>query len=152
MSETMRVIKFTVDGKAQSWLRTGGRGAQRFTPTAMKDYANLCRILFNQAKPRGWLPWEGPVYLKVRAYFPIPKSWPRWKRERAATFEPPAMVSNDWDNLGKLPSDALEHLAYGNDRQVTTGHVDKVYSLHPRVSIKLEFLSDVLAKRFVGCF
>jgi len=50
-------------------------------------------------------------------------------------------VKPDWDNLGKIASDALEGLAYKRDGQIATGIVHKRYSNQPRLEIEIEGMS-----------
>ena len=47
----------------------------------------------------------------------------------------------DWDNLGKLISDALEKVAYENDRQIWEGHVVRSIGT-PRTEVRLRILPE----------
>ena len=44
-------------------------------------------------------------------------------------------VKPDWDNLGKLVSDALNGIAYGDDKSVVEARVMKFYSELPRTEV-----------------
>ncbi len=66
---------------------------------------------YRQAAP-GVPVHDGPVSVEVRAYFAMPASWPKWKRElgeREHTSKP------DSDNVSKLVLDALNHVAWRDD-------------------------------------
>lgn len=48
----------------------------------------------------------------------------------------------DWDNLGKLIADALNGIAYYDDRQITYGSVEILQSDEPGVSLTLVELKN----------
>ena len=43
----------------------------------------------------------------------------------------------DWDNIGKIVSDALNGIAYRDDSQVVDSRVRKIYSNEPRTVIRI---------------
>ena len=47
-------------------------------------------------------------------------------------------VKPDWDNIGKIISDALNGIAYKDDAQVVSCTVEKRYSNTPCVEVWLE--------------
>jgi Holliday junction resolvase RusA-like endonuclease len=55
----------------------------------------------------------------------------------------PNLVHRDWDNLGKIASDALNHLAYADDSQVVDARVLKYLDAQqPRLVIELWPIAD----------
>lgn len=104
------------------FVRATGR---TFTPsrTIKAELAIRHRV---QEEYRGVL-IEGPVELHVTAWLLKPKSKPR-KRPCWPTSKP------DWDNQGKLVSDALNGVLWRDDSQVVRCVVQKVYcdSANPR--------------------
>ena len=44
----------------------------------------------------------------------------------------------DWDNYGKLLTDALEKFVYANDSQITTALIKKRFGSPPRIELTLE--------------
>ena len=46
-------------------------------------------------------------------------------------------VKPDWDNIGKIYSDALNNIIYPDDKQIVTGITHKLYSETPRVVIDI---------------
>ena len=44
----------------------------------------------------------------------------------------------DWDNVGKIVTDALNGVAYDDDSQIVSASVEKYYSEEPRTEIKIE--------------
>jgi Holliday junction resolvase RusA-like endonuclease len=52
--------------------------------------------------------------------------------------ETPMISKPDWDNTGKLLSDALNKIGYYDDSAIYDSHVMKWYSRKPRLEITLE--------------
>lgn len=52
----------------------------------------------------------------------------------------------DWDNFGKTYSDMIQDILILNDNLITTGIVEKYYSIKPRVEICLKYQSDYDSK------
>jgi len=44
----------------------------------------------------------------------------------------------DWDNYGKLLTDALEKFVYANDSQITTALIKKRFGSPPRIELEIE--------------
>jgi len=86
-------------------------------------------------------PFEGSVAAIVTAFFPVPKSWLKWKQAVALAGDYPAVDrAEDADNIAKLYLDALNGFAYIDDRQVCDLISHKRYTDGtPRVEIELVF-------------
>lgn len=88
-----------------------------FTPpqtiNAEKQIRMYARLQYKQP------PVDGPVKLLVQAFFLKPKSAPKDRLY--------PIVTPDWDNLGKLVSDALNKLIYLDDKQIISATVEKHY-------------------------
>lgn len=136
------MISFIIPGKPCAWQRArlskGGR--HHFTDTITRTVKNAVGWHFKKAFP-GHTLWIGPVRLLVTAYFPIAKSTSQKKRCEMHSDKVWYPHKSDWDNIGKLPSDALNGVAYIDDCQVVDGRVLKYYSPRPRIEIELEELS-----------
>lgn len=104
------LLRFVIDGRPARWQRTGGKGRARYTEADMrrakKHVATCARAAMRAMGLRKAL--EGPLVMVIDTYRP---------RKRDAT--------PDWDNLGKLVSDALNKVAYRDDAQVVSGTVNK---------------------------
>ena len=77
-----------------------------------------------------------PLKLEATFYRVKPKSTP--KRVTLPTSRP------DWDNYGKLLTDALEKFVYANDSQITTALIKKRFGSPPRIELTIEVDVDVL--------
>ncbi len=138
------IIDFTVPGEPKAWQRrVQTKSGNVFMPTAVQAFKALVQIAFAEAKPKAWIPWAGPVEMATSHYFPIPNSWAKWKQEFARSGQMLSMDRKDWDNLGKIISDALNNHAYNDDRQVAHGNVLKTYDkAEPRVRIVMAFYPE----------
>ena len=117
-------IVFSVDqvvGKARPRVLKSGHS---FTPdktvnaerAAKEAYRNASVARYGRVLKAN--PHE-PVHLTIYTYRPLPKSRPKSLQSEPDTYKA------DWDNLGKLISDALTGCAYVDDAQVTRAVVDK---------------------------
>ena len=104
------------------FVRATGR---TYTPTKTVRAEN--RIQEQVAREYKSAPCEGPLMLVVTAFLPKPKSKPK-NKHCWPTSKP------DWDNLGKLVSDALNGIVYRDDSQITWASVQKCYCTlsHPK--------------------
>jgi Holliday junction resolvase RusA-like endonuclease len=81
---------------------------------------------------------EGPVRLTVRAFLPIPGSWSRRRKTSAVEGILRPTTKPDLDNIVKMVSDALNHIAFNDDSQIVESHVEKWYSTEPRTEVTIE--------------
>jgi Holliday junction resolvase RusA-like endonuclease len=107
-----------------------------YTPEQTINYETLVRQLYIQQNFARQL--EGQLKLKVNAYFAIPKSAPKKAREAMILGILRPVKKPDWDNVGKIISDALNKLAYHDDSQIVSASVEKWYSENPRIEVELE--------------
>ena len=115
-----------------------GRGFA-YTPKETVYYENLVKQLFRAAFP-DWEPVDEAVAMEFTAILPIPKSTPAWARRLMVDGKIRPTKTPDWDNLGKIISDALNEILYRDDRQVVDGHVKKFYGEVPGMSVSIEVL------------
>jgi len=123
--------------------RLPGGGLQPYADPETVRWEKVVQVAFGQAIPEGFELWIGPVRLEVYAYWPVPKSWPRWKREAALAGKLPHTGRGDADNVLKLVADALQGMAYQNDHQVFDMRAVKLYSDQPRLGVWVEFREEM---------
>lgn len=84
--------------------------------------------------------------LRMTAYLPIPESWSAKRRAMAARGETLPIVRPDFDNIAKLV-DALAHIVWRDDAQVTDAHILKRYAAEPRLEIEVSLarIPDLLS-------
>lgn len=103
------------------------------------------RAAFRRAYPRH-AAHEGPVEISVVAsYVPAP-SWAKWKRAAAIAGMWRCVVKPDWDNVGKLVTDALNKVAYVDDSQVFDARVFKQYDDSARLLVRIRLFDQPTRK------
>ena len=132
----MAVYTFTVPGKPFGKQRPRvTRTGHAFTPETTVSYENLVRMTFVKKNPEV-IPADSPVRIEITAQFPVPASWS--KKKRAAALAGKIFQGKpDWDNIGKIITDAMNNIAYKDDAQVHRAVVDKRYSEAVGVSVEL---------------
>ena len=70
-----------------------------------------------------------PIRLEATFFRMKPRSIP--KRVLLPVTKP------DWDNMGKLLGDALEHFVYYSDSQITTAIIQKRFGSPPRIELEM---------------
>jgi Holliday junction resolvase RusA-like endonuclease len=109
-------MRFTVPGPPQTWKRTNTFKGRRITDKAMKAYQNRIR---GYASVSGVRRMDGPLSIRVDVYL--------------------ARMAGDWDNYGKNVCDALNGIAYDDDRQIVDGRVVKHRDpANPRLEVTIE--------------
>ena len=130
------MIKLIIPGQpcAKGRPRLGKYGT--YTPEKTVNYETLVKQLYIMQNHRKQL--EGALQMRVIAYMPIIKSTSKKNAElmRMGNIRP--TKKPDWDNIGKIISDALNGLAYHDDSQIVTATVEKWYSDNPRVEVEIQ--------------
>jgi Holliday junction resolvase RusA-like endonuclease len=107
--------------KPVAWQRAGRNGRVYYTKAKTAAAEEAIRIAAKAQGVHERLP--GPLHVIVRAFVPRPKD-----HTRAQKLIPWVSVKPDWDNYGKLVSDALNGVAWVDDGQVACCTVEKLYA------------------------
>jgi Holliday junction resolvase RusA-like endonuclease len=103
------------------------RQGRAYTPAKTVAYETLIAKAAQEAMGASE-PLETPVAVFVYISMPIPKSYPKKRREACLDgFERP-LKTPDCDNVAKAFLDAMNGIVYKDDCQVVSLHVTKVYS------------------------
>lgn len=105
-----------------------------FTPEATRSYEASLRHAAAAAMV-GRAPLSGAVEVHVEAHFPVPASWSQKKRAAALRGEIRPTKKPDLDNILKSAGDALNQVVWGDDAQITSAAIGKVYGLQPKLVI-----------------
>jgi Holliday junction resolvase RusA-like endonuclease len=126
------LVAFNVPAPPVPFARAGSNGKRRFTPAKQANFMATVR-LFGQRAMAGRALMEGPLHMTVEAYYTVPASWSKAKREGAYWRDSGA----DADNISKSVLDALQGVCYKNDAQIAELTVRKIYgpSAFVRVTI-----------------
>lgn len=74
----------------------------------------------------------------IRAYFEIPKSVSKKKKQQMLENEISPIIKPDTDNIAKSILDSLNGIAYLDDKQVIRLTVEKWYAEVPSVSVEIK--------------
>lgn len=133
-------IEFTVPGspvgKARPKFFRRGNYVGTYTPEKSASFEGLVRLYFGQHYTGA--PIEGPISIRMTAYFPIPKSWPKRRINEAMIRCLPVEKKPDIDNILKSVLDGLNGVAFKDDSQVFSVYCDKFYSEKPRTQVAIE--------------
>lgn len=131
-------VRFTVPGKPMAKQRPRIYNGHGVTPAQTVNYEVLVRQMYSSKYAGKML--EGPLLIRVEAYFQIAKSrsGAQAQRMRDGGIRPTSRP--DWDNIGKIVSDALNGIAYHDDSQIVEAMVEKWYSSNPRVEVLIKEL------------
>lgn len=88
-------------------------------------------------------PFDGPLTVFVEAFVPIPESWSLKKKAAARAGDISPTGKPDWDNFGKIASDALNKIVWADDSQIIMGQVLKQYSDFPRLRVSVWNWNDI---------
>lgn len=107
------------------------------TPEGTKQYEDLVRWSFiAQGGKYGGA--KTPYRVEIAARYEIPNSWSKKKRQAALDGEVRPQVKPDCDNLIKVILDALNGVAYADDKQVVFVSCRKRYAAEGSVLVKIE--------------
>lgn len=133
-------MKLTIQGKVQAKQRVRLGRYSRYTPEQTKNYENWVKLSFINQYPN-FKPLENELVVSIKAYFEIPKSVSKKKREQMLKGSIRPTIKPDLDNIAKSILDALNKLAYVDDKQIVFLEVEKFYDESPRVELMVEELS-----------
>lgn len=80
----------------------------------------------------------------ITAYYGIPKSTSKKKYELMMNGDVLPRKKPDLDNVAKIIMDALNGLAYEDDKDIVELQITKEYSDEPRVVIEIQQLFEVV--------
>lgn len=119
-------------GKQRARTLKSGRS---YTPEQTVNYETLVKICY--VDQGGENLGSEMVWLEVSAFYPIPKSTSKKKKEMMEAGEIRPTIKPDLDNCIKIISDSLNGIAYKDDSQIVAVVADKYYSDTPRVEIRI---------------
>jgi Holliday junction resolvase RusA-like endonuclease len=120
-----KCFNFTIPGKPMGQPRVRfarmGKFVRTYDPAEATSYK---ATIIHLAKAAGVTQIVGPVRMFITAIMPRPKRLCRKSDKDSQLW---AECKPDWDNIGKIVSDALNGVAYADDAQIVSGTVEKVY-------------------------
>ena len=139
-------VKFIVPGDPKGIGRhCTTKSGHTYTPEQTTNYENLVKVMYYQHCRNFKFDNDAQLDVRIVAYFPIPKSKSKKMQEAMRTHKVRPIVKCDWDNIGKIICDALNGIAYHDDKQVVDAQVRKFYSDQPRVIVTIQEAQEVIA-------
>lgn len=112
-----------------------------YQPSAFEDHTNFIRLLDTNQLGELHTFIQTPCKIEYNAYFETPSSFSITDKFLAELGLHEYAYTPDWDNIGKKYSDYYNNKIWLDDALVTSGTVNKLYSILPRVEIKLRYLN-----------
>lgn len=132
----MKKIEFTIPGppKGKDRPQLNRQTGTVYTPQPTRVYERQVQAAYS-ATTDYLADKEQPIAIDVIAFFEIPASDSRKKRERKALGFLQPLKKPDADNILKIVMDGLNGLAYVDDKQVVDARCRKRFSGEPRVEV-----------------
>lgn len=121
-----------------------GGGGRPYTPKNTADAEEAIRRAWRQQVGHRWMSHEGEVHVMILIERPLSKSNPKYWAGRADLMTP------DLDNTAKLCCDALNGVAYADDRQVTQLHVIRIprvpFRRQCRIHVRIDYYEETYSQ------
>jgi len=129
------VIELVVPGEPMGKQRPRLSKFGTYTPTKTVNYETFVKEMYVINR----LPMlNGYIAANITAFYKIPKSTSNKKKEQMLNNLILPDKKPDVDNIAKIICDALNGLAYEDDKQIVSLKVNKFYGTEPRVIVQLE--------------
>ena len=128
---------FNIPGKIQAKQRPRFNGRYVYTPDRTTNYENWVKACYLKKYNNEKL-LETSLEVYIRAYFEIPKSVSKKKKQQMLENEISPTIKPDTDNIAKSILDSLNGIAYLDDKQVIRLTVEKWYAEIPSVSVEIK--------------
>ena len=115
--------------------RLAGRGAV-YTPTKTKAYENFVKGCYIE-QCDAYCFAEVPIVMEVEAYMPVPTKFRKAEKLDALAGKLKPCEKPDVDNILKAILDALNELAYADDRFIYKLSIVREYSENPRTVVRI---------------
>ena len=124
-------------GKGRHRVQVVGKGKiHTYTPDKTANYENLVKIMY--LKQGNGERLQGAIKATIAAYYAIPQSWTKKKKEQACKGLIYPQKKPDMDNIAKIILDSLNGIAYEDDKQVVELHLYKQFAEQGKVYVTLE--------------
>lgn len=133
-------IEFTVAGdpvgQGRPRFARQGKFVHTYDPPKSREYKAKVAQSFQQAYMGK--PLTKPVKITIRAVFGVPKSYSKARTKACLEGLEWPTKKPDADNIEKGVYDALNGLAYEDDKQIVQTSVCKVYGAEAKVVVSIE--------------
>ena len=126
-------------GKGRPRFSRAGGFVKVITPEKTRSYEELIRGYAIRAGVKRFEAGHKAA-VKIKAFREIPGSWP--KRESEAAIMTACDAGPDADNIAKAVLDALNNVAWADDRQVVGLMIAKFWDTVPRLEIEISEMEE----------
>ena len=155
-----KVVRFEVPGRPSpkerhrtvAFAGADGRVHMRsYTPRTTEIFENRVGMCFIAAARDidtgdGGFPFSGNVAIEIRAFFTVPKSYSKKRRQECAGETRYYSHKPDSDNIVKAVLDGLNHVAYKDDSSVVSVRATKLYGNRDRTEVTITECGDDSAR------
>lgn len=128
-------------GKQRPKFSNHGGFAKATTPPETVNYENLVKLVYMEKYNEIMFDEDEPIKIVINAYKTPPSSGTsKKKRLMMLNGDIRPTKKPDWDNIAKIIGDALNKIAYPDDKQIVEATIRKFYAETPRVEIEIESL------------
>lgn len=135
---------FIVDGEPTGKQRPKAANVagyiQIYTPAKTRNYEAYIKLCYKRDCPDIYFA-DGALRVDIKVFVQMPKSFSNKKRLRAISGEFRPTVKPDFDNIIKTLCDALNGIAFKDDKQIVEATYSKYYAEIPRVEMSIENIS-----------
>lgn len=132
-------VKFTVLGEPRGKQRPRvTRKGNTYTPAETVQYENLVRMEYRRQCGDYRFPDDAALDMRIMAYYAIPKSASKKKRQEMLEHRIRPLKKVDCDNAAKIVADSLNMIAYRDDVQIVDCQIRKFYSSEPRIVVTIQ--------------
>lgn len=111
------------------------KSGHAYTPAKTRNYEDYVRWSYIQQVRNTDMITDKPVGVSMVFRFAVPKSYGKKTLEELKKHKMARPVKPDIDNLAKSVLDALNGLAYQDDKLITHLEVSKIYSENPGTTV-----------------
>ena len=117
--------------------KDGKAGVKMITRKQTQSYEATVKAEYHYQTGGAYFPEETPLHILIDCFMPAPSSVSKKKMAAMLAHILRPMKTPDWDNVGKIICDALNQVAYKDDKAIVDGRVRKFYSKRPRVIVTI---------------
>lgn len=122
-------------GKGRPKFTTVNGWPRAYTPKTTIDYENSVKASFLSNHRKVFT--DEPIMIQIDAFLSIPKNWSKKKRAQAIENNIFPTKKPDIDNIQKIILDALNGVAFDDDKQIIGVATTKRFSETPRVEVSI---------------
>ena len=128
-------MQITIPGKPKGKDRPRFYKGHAVTSASTRAYERKVKSIY---KKETSITFHGAVIVSIKAFYQIPKNTPKAVKKMMLDGERLPCVRPDIDNLPKIILDALNGVAYDDDKQVVDMIITKRYAEEAHVDVEVQ--------------